>query len=210
MEREVLEFDVQFIGAGPAGLAGAIHLANLIEKHNASAAGSGATPIPETTIAVLEKAATVGAHGISGLVMDPRAMRELMPDYREQGCPIASDVASDDVLFLTEQGQFRLPYVPPMLDNHGNHIMSLGALVAWMAQKAEEKGVLVANEMPAGKPIVENGRSPRPPGTGLQKGKKPNSAAQCRQGRVWKPRRCSGDELAGAAPGFTGRMETAA
>src|SRR4029079_10871365 len=90
MEREVLEFDVQWIGAGPAGLAGAIHLANLIEKHNAS----GAPPIPETTIAVLEKSATVGAHGISGAVMDPRAMRELMPDYKEQGCPIASDVTS--------------------------------------------------------------------------------------------------------------------
>src|SRR5678815_3651669 len=118
MEREVLEFDVQFIGAGPAGLAGAIHLANLIEKHNAS----GAPPIPETTIAVLEKSATVGAHGISGAVMDPRAMRELMPDYREQGCPISADVTSDDVVFFTEKSHFKLPYVPPVLDNHGNHI----------------------------------------------------------------------------------------
>src|SRR5678815_2683614 len=154
MEREVLEFDVQFIGAGPAGLAGAIHLANLIEKHNAS----GATPIPETTIAVLEKSATVGAHGISGAVMDPRAIRELMPDYQSQGCPIASDVASDDVVFLTETGHFKLPYVPPVLDNHGNHILSLGNLAAWMAQKAEEKGVLVATEMPAASLLIEDGR----------------------------------------------------
>ena len=159
MEREVLEFDVQFIGAGPAGLAGAIHLANLIAKHDASIAqGAPGSALGEVTIAVLEKAATVGAHGISGAVMDPRAMRELMPDYLAQGCPIASDVASDDVLMLWESGQFRLPVNPPMLDNHGNHILSLGNLVAWMAQKAEEKGVLVATEMPAAKALVEGGR----------------------------------------------------
>src|SRR5580765_505370 len=101
MDREVLEFDVQFIGAGPAGLAGAIHLSNLIERHNQSvAAGAPGTALPEVTIAVLEKSATVGAHGISGAVMDPRAIRELMPDYRERGCPIDSDVLHDDVMFL--------------------------------------------------------------------------------------------------------------
>jgi len=182
MEREVLDFDVQFIGAGPAGLAGALHLANLIEKHNASAA----TPLPEVTIAVLEKAATVGAHGISGAVMDPRAIRELMPDYREQGCPIAAEVASDDVLFFTPGGQFRLPYVPPILDNHGNHILSLGNLVAWLAAKAEEKGVLVATEMPAASPLVENGRvvgvRTGDKGVGKSGEKKPNyqPGADCR------------------------------
>jgi electron-transferring-flavoprotein dehydrogenase len=154
MEREVLEFDVQFIGAGPAGLAGAIHLADLIAKQNA---GPGAK-LPEITIAVLEKSETVGAHGISGAVMDPRAIRELMPDYREQGCPISSDVVSDDVYFFTGGGEFRLPVVPPMLDNHGNHVLSLGNLVAWLAQKAEEKGVLIATEMPAAAPLLENGR----------------------------------------------------
>ena len=182
MEREVLDFDVQFIGAGPAGLAGALHLANLIEKHNSTAA----TPLPEITIAVLEKSATVGAHGISGCVMDPRAIRELMPDYREQGCPIASEVSDDDVLFLTGGGQFRLPFVPPTLDNHGNHILSLGNLVAWMAQKAEEKGVLVATEMPAASPLVENGRvvgvRTGDKGVGKNGEKKPNyqPGADCR------------------------------
>src|SRR5512132_1595964 len=100
MEREVLEFDVQFVGAGPAGLAGAIHLANLIERHKREvAAGSQGKDLGEVTIAVLEKSATVGAHGISGAVMDPIAMRELMPDYRERGCPIDSDVLRDDVMF---------------------------------------------------------------------------------------------------------------
>ncbi len=159
MEREVLEFDVQFIGAGPAGLAGAIHLAGLIERHQrAVAAGSAGQPLGEVTIAVLEKSAAVGAHGLSGAVLDPRALRELMPDYREQGCPIESDVWRDDVYFLWERRQTRLTIVPPMLDNHGCHILSLGNLVAWLAKIAEAKGVLVATETPAARAIVENGR----------------------------------------------------
>ena len=159
MEREVLEFDVQFVGAGPAGLAGAIHLADLIERHRGRVtAGAPGKDLGQVTIAVLEKSATVGAHGISGAVMDPIAMRELMPDYRERGCPIDSDVTRDDVMFLWGDGQFRLPIVPPMLENHGNHILSLGELAAWMAGIAEEKGVLVVTETPAARAIVEHGR----------------------------------------------------
>src|SRR5438046_9901155 len=159
MEREVLDFDVQFIGAGPAGLAGAIHLAQLIQRQDAGAAqGVPGEKLGEVTIAVLEKAATVGAHGFSGAVIDPRALRELFPDYREQGCPIAADVSSDDVYVFGERGQFRLPWVPPVLDNHGNHVVSLGDVVAWMARKAEGLGVLVATEMPAAKALVESGR----------------------------------------------------
>ena len=91
MEREVLEFDVQFVGAGPAGLAGAIHLANLIARTTRrSPRGAPGKTLGEVTIAVLEKSATVGAHGISGAVMDPRAMRELIPDFVERGCPSAA------------------------------------------------------------------------------------------------------------------------
>ena len=159
MEREVLEFDVQFIGAGPAGLGGAIHLANLIAQHDRTiAAGAPGKKLGEVSIAVLEKSKHVGAHGISGAVMDPRAMRELMPDFRERGCPISSEVTADDVYFLWDQGQFRLPLVPPMLNNHGNVVLSLGNLAAWMAQIAEEKGVMVVPEMPAASPLVEGGR----------------------------------------------------
>jgi len=159
MEREVLEFDVQWIGAGPAGLAGAIHLADLIERHNQSiAAGAPGTPIPETTIAVLEKAARVGAHGLSGLVMDPRGMLELIPDFRARGCPIEAEVSSDDVYLMWQGGQLRLPITPPPLQNHGNLIASLGTLTEWMAGIAESKGVLIATETPAASPLVEGGR----------------------------------------------------
>jgi electron-transferring-flavoprotein dehydrogenase len=159
VEREVLEFDVQFVGAGPAGLAGAIHLANLIEKHNAAiAAGGAGEPIGETNIAVLEKSAEVGAHGFSGGVMDPRAMRELMPDFVEQGCPLGAAVTGDEVFILSERGQMKLPILPPVLHNEGNWIVSLGDVTRWMAGIAEAKGVLIATETPAQTPLVENGR----------------------------------------------------
>jgi len=159
VERELLEFDVQFVGAGPAGLAGAIHLAHLIADHDAAVAkGAPGETLGEITIAVLEKAARVGAHGISGAIMDPRAMAELLPDWRERGCPVGSAVTADDVYLLTDGSEVRLPIVPPMLENHGNWVLSLGDLVAWMAEQAEALGVLVATEMPAAKAIVENGR----------------------------------------------------
>src|SRR5207247_1489091 len=91
------------------GPAGAIHRAQLIQRHDAAVArGVPGEKLGEVTIAVLEKAATVGAHGFSGAVMDPRALRELFPDYREQGCPIAADVSSDDVYVFGERGQFGL------------------------------------------------------------------------------------------------------
>ncbi len=158
MEREVLEFDVQFVGAGPAGLAGAIHLADLVARHNAAAAASGTPQLPEMNIAVLEKSAEVGQHGISGAVMDPRALRELMPDYAAKGCPIEADVATDDVYILFDRSEFRLPFVPPALENHGNVIVSVGELSKWLAAQAEARGVLIATETPAQLPLLDGNK----------------------------------------------------
>src|SRR5262245_29369080 len=138
-EREVLEVDVLFVGAGPAGLAGALHLANRVEAEKAA----GRIPDAGLEIAVIEKAAEVGMHGISGAVLDPVAFRELIPDFEAEGAPIESPVTSDEFYFLTEKGRFKSPINPPPLQNHGNYIVSLGNLTKWMAGKVEEKGVYV-------------------------------------------------------------------
>jgi electron-transferring-flavoprotein dehydrogenase len=159
MEREVLEFDVQFVGAGPAGLAGAIHLADLVAAHDAKvAAGAPGERLGEVSIAVLEKGRSAGAHGLSGAVLDPRALDALVPDWRARGFPPAPPVAGDDVYFLRADGQFRLPWLPPLLRNHGHVVVSLGRMVEWMAAIAEEKGVLLVTETAAAEPLLVNGR----------------------------------------------------
>ena len=130
-EREILEVDVLFVGAGPASLAGAIHLADLLKKEGTK----------DLTIAVIEKGKEMGAHGISGAVMDPRALQELIPNFIEEGAPIEAPAKEDYVYFLTQDGSLKFPINPPFLGNHGNYILSLGKLVQWLAHKAEERGV---------------------------------------------------------------------
>jgi electron-transferring-flavoprotein dehydrogenase len=130
MEREKLEFDVLFVGAGPACLAGAIHLKRLALEKGA-----------EIEIGLIEKAESVGAHSLSGAVLDPRALQELLPDYKEKGCPIEESDLRDGVFYLTESGKFKLPYIPPYMHNPGCHVVSLSKLCAWLAGLAEEAGV---------------------------------------------------------------------
>ena len=107
MERETLEFDVVFVGAGPANLSGALHLARLIKSHNEAVAKGEreGKPLGEIEIAVIEKGATVGAHILSGAVMDPKGLKELMPDFVEQGAPLESPVKEDYFLYLTKEAR---------------------------------------------------------------------------------------------------------
>jgi electron-transferring-flavoprotein dehydrogenase len=151
-ERETLEIDVLFVGAGPASLAGAYHLARLVERYNED----GGDPL-ELSIAVLEKGKEIGSHALSGAVVDPRAMQELYTEDWQQA-PFEALVGREEVLLLTEQRAFPLPVLPPALRNHGNYVASLGKLVQWMAAKAEEAGVDVFPEFPATLALLEDGR----------------------------------------------------
>ena len=128
-QREQMEYDVVVVGAGPSGLAAAIRL-----KQLAIAAGS------ELAVCVIEKGSEVGAHILSGAVFEPRALNELIPDWRERGAPLNTPAIDDRFLYLTKNRALRLPTPPPMY-NHGNYIISLGNLCRWLASQAEELGV---------------------------------------------------------------------
>jgi electron-transferring-flavoprotein dehydrogenase len=157
--REVMPVDVLYVGAGPASLASAYHLLALVKKHNdAIDAGAAGEKIGPLEIAIVEKGKALGAHALSGAVMDPRALRELMPDFLEQGLPFESEVTSDDVYFLTSGGSVRFPIVPPPLKNHGNYVLSISKLVRWLGEKVEEAGAFIIPEFAAREPLLENER----------------------------------------------------
>jgi len=150
VERETLEMDVVFVGAGPANLSGALHLARLIKEHNEAIARGArkGKPLGDIEIGVIEKGAYVGAHMLSGAVMDPRALRELMSDFLEQGAPLESPVTEDSFLYLTKKRAIRSPITPPPLRNHDYYIVSLNRLVSWLGEKCEEAGVNIFPEFP--------------------------------------------------------------
>jgi electron-transferring-flavoprotein dehydrogenase len=150
-ERERLDADVLIVGAGPAGLACALHLANLIQKHNAA----GAKPeLSVENVYVLEKGREIGAHQLSGAIMDPRGLRELVPDFEKQA-PLDTLVTDDAAIYFTRTGAWKLPITPPPLANRGNYVVSLSKLVKWLGGLVEQAGVNVFTQFAGAELIYE-------------------------------------------------------
>jgi len=161
LAEESVPMDVLFVGAGPAGLAGAIKLAQLVKDD---------PELSDIEIGVLEKAESLGGHTLSGAVINPMALKELFPDMKEEDFPFKTKVDGEAVYMLTENGKIRLP-TPPTMQNHGNYSASLCEVVRWMGEKAEELGVNVFTSFPADSLLVQDGKviGTRTTPTGLNK-----------------------------------------
>src|SRR5271169_5273152 len=152
VQREQLEADVLIVGAGPAGLSCALHLANLIRKHNDSGARS---QLSSENIYVLEKGREIGAHQLSGAIMNPKALAELVPDF-QKSAPLDTPVTDSAALIFRQKSSFRIPVTPPPFQNRGNYVISLNKLVKWLGGLVEATGVNVFKEFGGADLIYES------------------------------------------------------
>ena len=166
---EAIELDVLFVGAGPAGLSGAIELARLAQRDREQGGG-----MPDLNIGVLEKAGALGEHNLSGAVVNPRAFRELFPELKDADFPFRQPVTNEAVYLLTEARALRLP-TPPTMRNHGFHVASVCEIVRWLGGKAEELGVNLFAGFPAEALLVEGNavRGVRTTPSGLGRDRQP-------------------------------------
>jgi electron-transferring-flavoprotein dehydrogenase len=153
-ERESMEYDAVIVGAGPSGLACAIRLKQLSVENNV-----------DLGVCVIEKGAEVGAHILSGAVMDPRGLSELFPDWKERGAPLNTPVTEDHFLYLTETKSYKLP-TPPQMHNEGNYIISLGSVCRWLATQAEALGVEIYSGFAAAEVLYDETGAVRGVATG--------------------------------------------
>jgi len=158
VERESMEVDVLFVGAGPATLAGALHLMQSVKAHNERAAQHGGDPIEPPTVLVIEKGASVGDHLLSGAVVNPKALAELMPDFADQGFP--TEYVCDDAQFwaFTRKLALKAPITPPNFQKKGYHVASLSNVGKWLAEKCEAAGVDIYPGFAGDKLLIDGDR----------------------------------------------------
>ena len=159
MENEIIETDILIIGGGPAGLSAAIHFSDLIRRHNdAVESGKSNGPKLPSNVMVLEKANAIGHHTLSGAVINPVALRELLPDITDKDMPFESPVLKENIMFLTKGASIALPLQPPYMGNKGNYIASMGKVVRWLGEIAEKNGVQVFTSFSGCEFIFEDGK----------------------------------------------------